>query len=217
MLKATNVSYTYSDTGISALKDFSLSVEPGQIHCLLGASGSGKTTALRLIAGFMKPDGGEIQISEKSVFSKTSFIPVEQRNIGIVFQNHGLLPHLSCRKNIEFGMKQKDAAYVDSLLDLTGLTLLQHNRPNQLSGGQQQRTALARAFAGSPSVLLMDEPFSSLDSDLKNSLLPEIRTIIKKMNIPAIFVTHSRDECDMISDTVSELKGGSVIKRTLIA
>lgn len=210
MIKTENLSFIYKDTGIHALTDFSIHVDNGEIHCLLGASGSGKTTALRLIAGFMKPQKGCISIGGHTVCSEDIFIPVEHRKVGIVFQHHGLLPHMTCRKNIEFACNTKDSKYIDTLLEITKLSDFQNNRPDQLSGGQQQRTALARALAGKPDLLLMDEPFSSLDEQLKETLLPEIRGIVKKLNIPTIFVTHSKEECSLIGDSISYLKNGKL-------
>jgi len=212
ILKINNIYKKYKNSSSLAVKNLSILVKKGELFCIVGESGSGKTTILRLIAGFEKPSGGVIQINNNIVVNKNTFISPDQRKIGMVFQNYALFPHLTVEENISFGLyklnnkikKQK----VSEVLKLVGLVGFEKRYPEELSGGQQQRTALARAIAPSPSLILLDEPFSNLDNELKDQIREEVREILKKSNITAIIVTHDTKDALSISDNIAILKSG---------
>ena len=200
----------------TVIEDIDLTLQEGEIGCLLGSSGCGKTTLLRSIAGFEKPDQGQIRIRNKIVNDNATNKPPEQRNIGMVFQDFALFPHLSVKKNIAFGLtklnKTAAAQRVQELLDMIGLADIGEKYPHQLSGGQQQRIALARALAPKPDLLLLDEPFSSLDVELREQLATEVRKIIKHEGITAILVTHDQHEAFAMSDKVGLLHQGKMLQ-----
>ncbi len=202
----------FSPQDLPALDNLSLNAEPGEIIALLGPSGSGKTTALRLIAGFERPDTGLVQIGGKVMTDTQTFVPPEERGVGMVFQEYALFPHLSVEANIAFGLKKLDATRraqrVHGMLETVGLTPFAHRYPHELSGGQQQRVALARALAPRPAVLLLDEPFSNLDADLMTQMHLEVYTILRELGTTAIFVTHDQKEAFMIADRVGILNQG---------
>lgn len=195
------------------VKDLSLSVAHGEIACLLGASGCGKTTALRCIAGFEPILSGSIHVGDIEV-SGSRHLPPEQRAVGMVFQDYALFPHLSVADNIAFGIKSMPAtakrARVDELLVQVGLDGQGGKHPHQLSGGQQQRVALARALAPSPQLLLLDEPFSNLDVELRERLSLEVRAILKQAGITAVMVTHDQNEAFAIADVVGVMREGRI-------
>lgn len=196
---------------VKAVEKLDLSLEKGAILSLLGPSGCGKTTVLRLIAGFESPDEGAIEIDGLAVFAPGVNLPPEKRRAGMVFQDYALFPHLDVYKNTAFGLSGKDErkkARVGEVLSLVGLTGLEHRMPHQLSGGQQQRLALARAIAPGPGVMLLDEPFSNLDTQLRIQIRGEIRDILKRSGASAVFVTHDRDEAFFMGDRVSVMSGG---------
>jgi iron(III) transport system ATP-binding protein len=195
------------------IKDVSFSLEKGEIGCLLGPSGCGKTTLLRSIAGFEQAQQGEISIGDKIISSESLMVPPEQRNIGMVFQDYALFPHLSVAENIGFGLKisrKERRRTVARLLDLVGLTAATRAYPHELSGGQQQRVALARAIAPEPTLLLMDEPFSNLDVALRDKLTVEVRDILKETGITALIVTHNQFEAFSVADSVGVIFAGSL-------
>lgn len=195
------------------IKDISFSLQKGEIGCLLGPSGCGKTTLLRSIAGFEEAQRGEINIGDKIISSASITVPPEQRNIGMVFQDYALFPHLSVVDNIGFGLKtsRKDRhRTVARLLDLVGLSEAAGAYPHELSGGQQQRVALARAIAPEPALLLMDEPFSNLDVALRDKLTGEVRDILKETGITALMVTHNQFEAFSVADSVGVIFDGSL-------
>jgi len=200
--------------GVPVLHSVSFSIEEGEIACLLGPSGCGKTTVLRAIAGFIEPQGGEIRLAGEMISSAASIVPPERRGMGMVFQDYALFPHLSIADNIGFGLKGRSRAekqrLVAEVLELVELPDLGSRYPHELSGGQQQRVALARALAPKPRLLLMDEPFSNLDADLRRQLSAEMRRILKRQKIAAIMVTHDQQEAFTISDRLGVLSAGRV-------
>jgi iron(III) transport system ATP-binding protein len=194
--------------------DLSFLLEPGEIGCLLGSSGCGKTTVLRSIAGFHPLEAGSITLNGKILSSRSIHLAPETRHIGMVFQDYALFPHLSVCQNITFGLHKMSArareVVCEELLDLVQLKGFGNRYPHELSGGQQQRVALARALAPSPSLLLLDEPLSSLDTELRRGLALEVREILKKRGISAIMVTHDQDEAFAFADKIGVLHKGKL-------
>jgi len=199
-----------------AVDDLSLSVKDGELLTLLGPSGCGKTTTLRMIAGLEAPTDGSISIAGETVTADADgpFRKPEDRDVGIVFQDYALFPHLSVHENIAFGLTEMDEASIDErvaeLLELVDLQAHEEKMPGQLSGGQQQRVALARSLAPEPDVLLLDEPFSNLDVRLRVEMREEVRRILKRAGVTAISVTHDQEEALSISDRVAIVNDGSV-------
>ena len=196
------------------LKSLSFSLERGQIGCLLGASGCGKTTVLRCIAGFEPVAAGEIRLNGVLVSRRDFSVPTERRRIGMVFQDYALFPHLDIAANIAFGLHgtsqpQRELRTAE-LLDIVGLGNSGTRFPHELSGGQQQRVALARALAPQPELLLLDEPFSNLDVELRERLSLEVRDILKQQNTTAILVTHDQYEAFNIADVVGIMARGTI-------
>ena len=209
-LKVEQLTKSYV-SGHPVVEGISFEVEPGEIIAVVGASGSGKTTLLRLLAGFEQPDKGEIYINEKPVWGK-HFVRAEDRQVGFVFQDLALFPHLSVENNILFGVKNKHerSNILSHLLSITGLTGLEKRFPWQLSGGQQQRVAIARALALRPAILLMDEPFSSLDQALKVQLRVEIKEILIKTGITTIIVSHDIEDAYTMANRMLVLEKGKL-------
>ncbi len=198
--------------GVRALDRFDLDVAPGELCVVLGASGSGKTTALRLIAGFEQPDSGVIELFGERVAGEGVFTPPERRGVGMVFQDYALFPHLSVADNVAYGLPrgERREARVREVLELTGLTGLGARAVHDLSGGEQQRTALARALAPHPRLLLLDEPFSNLDPALRARVRGELREILRRAGATAILVTHDQEEALSIADRIAFLWEGRV-------
>lgn len=198
------------------LRDIHLHLEQGMIGCLLGPSGCGKTTLLRSIAGFEAPAEGTIQLHGREVSSPQHCLSVEKRKVGMVFQDFALFPHLNVTDNIGFGLKhlsrQQAQQRIQELLELTGLEGRAKHFPHELSGGQQQRVALARALAPKPDILLLDEPFSSIDSELRVSLAHRVREIIKAENVTAILVTHDQLEAFAMADEIGVMREGEMLQ-----
>ncbi len=192
-----------------AVADVSLSLPQG-ILALLGSSGCGKTTLLRLIAGFEQPQTGSIEIAGRKVASNNCWIPPEQRRLGMVFQDYALFPHLTVVENVAFGLKKQEKEAAKRLIELVGLTGLEKRYPYQLSGGQQQRVALARALAPQPPLVLLDEPLSNLDVQVRLRLREEIRDILKATGTSAVFVTHDQEEALAIADLVAVMSKGKL-------
>ncbi|MGL4819512.1 MAG: ABC transporter ATP-binding protein, partial [Bacilli bacterium] len=186
-----------------AVNDVSFEVEEGEIIAILGPSGCGKTTTLRMIAGFETPTSGGIQLGDAWIDSSHN-VPVHERNIGMVFQDYALFPHLNVEKNIRFGLKaaKNCETLVQNMLQLVNLEGYDHHFPHELSGGQQQRVSIARALAPSPRLLLLDEPFSNLDTELTYVMRFEIQRIIKQAKTTAIFVTHNQKDALAIADRI---------------
>lgn len=206
-MKIVNIgklSFAYSSKQKPVIDRFSFHMEKGEIVGILGPSGSGKSTLLRLVAGLESPSGGSIAISGRTVVDDTSFIPPESRGVGMVFQDYALFPHLTVAGNIEFGLhrlsKKERTVRFAEMLELVQLSGFEKRYPHELSGGQQQRVALARALAPRPSILLMDEPFSNLDADLKVSIRGELRDILRKAEMTCLFVSHDHQDVDAICD-----------------
>jgi len=211
-LTITDLTKSFNEDNV--VDSVSFSVEKGEIVCLLGPSGCGKTTLLRLIAGLEQFDSGKI-IFENNDLSKT---PASKRNFGLMFQNLSLFPHMNVFENIAFGLKMKNLStqhidtQVSNLLAMVGLKGYSKRDVNELSGGQQQRIALARAIAPSPTLLMLDEPLGSLDSNLRNSLQIQIRDIVKKIGVTSIYVTHDRNEALTIADKIVLMNNGKIIQ-----
>ncbi len=198
-----------------AVRDISINVKPGEYMTLLGPSGGGKTTMLRLLAGFEKPTSGRIQIGNRIVADDTRFIPPEQRKVGMVFQDYALFPHVDVAANIAFGLRsarhERDMR-VKELLALVGLSAFGARMPHELSGGQQQRVALARALAPNPDILLLDEPFSNLDTGLRSQVRADVRNILLETDTTAIFVTHDQQEALSLSDEIAVIFEGRLVQ-----
>ncbi|MEW5682315.1 MAG: ABC transporter ATP-binding protein [Pseudomonadota bacterium] len=210
MLELQQVAVAYG--GHTVVKEVSLSLAQGQIGCLVGPSGCGKTTLLRAIAGFEPVASGVISLQRQPVSDTTFQLAPELRQVGMVFQDFALFPHLNVADNIAFGLgnlsKAEKAVQVKQLLQLVGLPDLGQRYIYQLSGGQQQRVALARALAPKPRVLLLDEPFSSLDTELREGLAREIRQILQQLRITAIMVTHDQNEAFAMADMIGVMEFG---------
>ncbi|WP_308424829.1 ABC transporter ATP-binding protein [Deinococcus aerophilus] len=196
----------------SVVDDLNLQVAPGELLTLLGPSGCGKTTTLRLIAGLEEPDGGEVWIDGRNMTAP--FQPPERRGVGLVFQDYALFPHLSVLDNVLFGLRRLPRAErlprARETLSLVGLTVFESRMPHQLSGGQQQRVALARALAPRPRLLLLDEPFSNLDAQLRHATRQEVRTILRRSGVAAILVTHDQEEALAFSDRIALMRAGQI-------
>ncbi len=199
------------------LCDFSVRVEQGELVSLLGASGCGKTTVLRLIAGLDVPDAGEIRIGDRTVCGPGTWVPPEARRIGMVFQSYAVWPHFSVLRNVDYPLRVSRVPKAErnerahAMLRLVGLEGLEDRRPNQLSGGQQQRVALARGLIMEPDVLLLDEPLSNLDAKLRVRMRRDIRRIQQETGFTVIYVTHDQDEALEISDRLVIMDAGEII------
>ncbi len=198
--------------GAVAVEDVDLRIREGEFFTLVGPSGCGKTTTLRLIAGFETPSEGSIRFSDRDV----SGVPPEDRNVGVVFQNYALFPHMTVGENVAYGLKFADPPggvsrdeRVTELLELVDLPGTEDRDPDSLSGGQQQRVAMARAIAPGPDILLLDEPMSALDAQLRERLRVQIRTIQRELDITTVYVTHDQEEALAISDRVAVMRGGT--------
>lgn len=219
MLKVNLLSKSFDKGKTFALKDVSFSLKEGDVYAIVGESGSGKTTLIRLIAGLETPDNGTIEINGIQVSSIHKIISPEKRNIGFVFQEYALFPHLKLVENVMYGiskMKNKEQR-ANEVLELVGLLDLKDRYPHQLSGGQQQRVALARALAPSPSLLILDEPFSNLDAMLKAQLRNEVFDIVKKAGVTAIFVTHDTQDALAVADEILILQNGKLVQKDAAA
>jgi iron(III) transport system ATP-binding protein len=213
LLDLSGVTKRYTADGPAAVDGLSVSVERGSILALLGPSGCGKTTTLRLIAGFESPDVGTIEIAGRVVAEgRGAGVPPEERGVGLVFQDYALFPHLTVEDNVGFGLhrqgKRARRDRVRDVLGLVGLAEFGPRYPHELSGGQQQRVAVARALAPAPALLLLDEPFSNLDADLRAQMRDEVEKILRTTGTTAVFVTHDQEEAFTIADAVGVLDHG---------
>ena len=211
-LTVSDVDVRYSGNATPAVKGVSLQLKAGQIGVLIGPSGCGKTSLLRAIAGLEPVSAGSVQLSDRVVSQPGLTAPPEKRRMGMVFQDYALFPHLTVAGNIAFGLhgqvSSDKAKRIAEVLHLVGLEGVQDRFPHELSGGQQQRVALARALAPKPELLLLDEPFSNLDVDLRERLALEIRQILKAANATALFVTHDQMEAFAIGDVIGVIEEG---------
>ncbi|PSU32686.1 ABC transporter ATP-binding protein [Photobacterium lutimaris] len=211
-LSVNNLTCKYN--GLAVLENLSLPVKDNEIVCLLGASGCGKTTLLKAIAGLLPLESGVIHINGRTIADEHTWLPPEKRNIGMIFQDYALFPHLTVAENIAFGLrdwsKEKVTAKIQQMLELVRLTGLDDRYPHQLSGGQQQRVAIARALACEPDLILLDEPFSNIDTQVRHGLIKEIRRIFKAQGVTAIFVTHSREEAFAFADRMAVMNNGVI-------
>ena len=214
MLEVKNVSLGYGATIV--VQNVSMRLAQSEIGCLLGPSGCGKTTLLRAIAGFEPVRAGQIDLQGQTVAAVAQSVPPQSRDIGMVFQDHALFPHLNVGENVGFGLhrmpKAQRAARVQEMLALVGLQGMGQRWPHELSGGQQQRVALARALAPKPSLLLMDEPFSSLDTSMRESIAREVRAILKQAKATVLMVTHDQNEAFAMADNVGVMARGHLMQ-----
>jgi iron(III) transport system ATP-binding protein len=211
MIRLEGVSKHFGD--VTAVAGASLCVERGEVVALLGPSGCGKTTLLRLIAGFERPATGTVEIAGRAVAGSGTWVPPEQRGVGMVFQDYALFPHLTVAENVGFGLvRRARAARTAELLSIVGLDGLGRRYPHELSGGQQQRVALARALAPSPELVLLDEPWSNVDPFLRESLRGEVTEIIRPLGVTVVLVTHDREEAFSLADRIALMREGTVVQ-----
>ncbi|MGB3244979.1 MAG: ABC transporter ATP-binding protein [Sulfitobacter sp.] len=203
--------------GRAVVDDVSLTIMPGQVTCLLGPSGCGKSTTLRMIAGVEMQDSGTIHVDGKLICDTIFRIPPEQREIGLMFQDFALFPHLSVADNVAFGLKTRNKAErrarVEELLERVDLKRFIDGYPHQLSGGEQQRVALARALAPKPRIMLMDEPFSGLDNRLRDGIRDETLGILKEEDTAVLLVTHEPDEAMRMADEIALMRDGKIVQQ----
>ena len=199
------------------LSKLSLSMEDGEILCLLGKSGCGKSTLLKAIAGLLKPFSGRVELNGNVVSSADTVIPPECRRVGMIFQDYALFPHLTVFENIAFGLSGQTSKEIKNrvheMLDLVELSDFKNRYPHEISGGQQQRVAISRALANKPSILLLDEPFSNIDSQVRQQLIRGIRDILKQQKVASLLVTHSRDEGFAFADTIAVMGNGKIMQK----
>ena len=213
-LSIENINVAYDKKPI--VRDVSIQLAEGELACLLGPSGCGKTTILRSISGFQTLNSGSIKLGGQTLCDNSSGLAPEKRNVGMVFQDHALFPHLTIYQNVCFGLKglneSKQKQRVTDLLNLVGMDEHQNKYPHELSGGQSQRVALARAIAPQPKLLLMDEPFSNLDTELRESLGYEVRDLLKELNMTAIMVTHDQHDAFALGDQIGVMSNGELMQ-----
>ena len=211
-LNLDHVSHRFGD--LLAVDDVTLSVDPGEIVCLVGPSGCGKSTLLRIAAGLEPLQQGRVAIGEVTLGDGATMVPPEQRNIGLVFQDYALFPHLSVRDNIAFGLRDMSGAErrarTERALERTGLMRWADTYPHELSGGQQQRVALARAIAPRPRVVLLDEPFSGLDAQLRHRVRDDASRILREAGVATLMVTHDSEEAMYIADRIAVMRDGGI-------
>ncbi|WP_326466540.1 ABC transporter ATP-binding protein [Enterobacter wuhouensis] len=216
-----SVSYAFGANTV--LNQIDLHIDAGSVVALLGPSGCGKSTLLRLLAGLTQPAGGEIHFGERQVAKPGWSLPPEARDIGMVFQDYALWPHMTVAQNVAFPLRMRNIprqqrdVRVAQALSRVGLGAFADRKPAGLSGGQQQRVALARAIVAEPRVLLFDEPLSNLDSELRESLCLEMATLLRQLGTTAVYVTHDRREAEILADRIVHLSAGSVAADRLIS
>ena len=214
ILEISDLSHSYGDE-IFTITDFSFSLKDGEITSIIGSSGIGKTTLLRIIAGLEEPSEGEVRINEKLVSSKNFILPPEKRNLGLVVEDRALFPHLNVKKNVMFGINyiEEKESLAREYLELFKVLDLEEKFPHEISAGQQQRVAFARALITNPDILLLDEPFAALDKKLKSELHVETKKIFKEKGLSVILVTHDEEEAEYFSDRIIEFQENKIIVR----
>src|SRR6059036_3865689 len=202
---------------VAAVEGLSLEVQPSELVSLLGPSGCGKTTTLRLVAGFLRPEAGEIWVGERCLSSPTGVVPPERRRMAMIFQSYALWPHMTVAQNVAYGLRLKAGvsksereARVKDMLRVVQLSGYESRYPGELSGGQQQRVAVARALVVEPEILLLDEPLSNLDANLREEMRFEIRRLHESFGITTLYITHDQAEAMVISDRIAVLQAGRV-------
>ncbi len=214
LLNVENISVSIENKTV--LDSVSFTLKNGTVGCLLGPSGGGKTTLLHCVAGFRRIHTGVIQLNRRTVSGPGIHVPPEQRRVGMMFQDYALFPHLNIEKNIAFGIRKMERTQrennVAELLKLIGLTGHRRKYPHELSGGEQQRVALARALAPAPQLLLLDEPFSSLDTEFRLQLAEETRQIITERNITTLLITHNQEEAFAMADMLGVIEDGRLLQ-----
>jgi len=210
-LRLKNISFNYDK---AILDKISLSIDKGDILSIVGPSGSGKTTLLKLIAGLERPKNGNIYMNGEAISSKNMFVNIENRKIGMVFQQAMLFPHLTIEDNVKFGIKKRKFSdeRVAEVLDLVELSHMKKRHPHTLSGGEAQRIALARALAPKPEILLLDEPFANIDASLRTALRADLRKILDKISLTTIFVTHDQEEAFVFGDKICIMNNGKILQ-----
>ena len=211
-LKVKNVNLSFNNNEI--LKELNLIIDQGNFVAITGASGSGKTSLLRVICGLESPNQGEIILDNSLLLNKEIFIPTEKRNIGLVIQEKVLFPHLNARQNIEFGISSKTDKQnlSNEIMEKLNIKQLAEKYPHELSGGESQRVALARSIVMKPKLLMLDEPFTGLDKDLKMKIYPKIKSILQASKITALMVTHDLNEVKALADKCFNLESGKLVE-----
>jgi iron(III) transport system ATP-binding protein len=213
-IEALSKSY---DKKIFALKDFSYKLESGKICAVVGESGSGKSTLLKLIAGLERSDHGQINMGDQILCNDQIHLSPQKRSVGLVFQDFALFPHLRVKENIAFGLAPGSHSKIEQMLKAVRLEGYEDRFPSELSGGQEQRVAIARSLVREPDLLLLDEPFSNLDTNLKSELRHEIKRLIKDLGLSMIFITHDIYDAMDIADEIIFLKEGKIVRQSPIA
>ncbi len=214
VVEISNAIKTFDQT--AAVNDLSLTISSNELLVLVGPSGCGKSTLLRLIGGLTTLDSGLIRLYDNNVDDGHTAVPPEKRNVGLVFQDHALFPHLTVHENVGFGLEKRlrgrDSVRVNEMLELVGLADYKDRYPHELSGGEQQRVAVARALAPKPSLLLLDEPFASLDTNLRAQIRRDVVNIVRQTEIPTILVTHEQSEALSIGDRLIVMNNGRIVQ-----
>ena len=213
-IKNIKLSFDNKDLEIMILRNLSLTVKEGDFVAITGASGSGKTSLLRTICGLESPKEGEIILDHSIMFNKEISVPTEKRNIGLVIQEKVLFPHMNTRQNIEFGISKRNDKneLSNEIMEKLKIQKLSEKYPYQLSGGESQRVALARSIVMKPKLLLLDEPFSGLDTELKTKIYPEIKSILDENKITCLMVTHDLTEVKALADKLFNLESGKLVE-----
>ena len=218
-VQINDLHFSYKGAQAETIKGFSISITKGEIVSLLGDSGSGKSTILRLIAGLEMPNQGVVVVNDCVCCDDCQFMPPEPRGVGMVFQDYALFPHMTVEKNIRFGLhklgRKERNERVEEMLALVNLSDFRHRFPYELSGGQQQRVALARALAPKPSLLILDEPFSNLDTSLQHRIRDDLRRLLKQTGTTTIFVTHDEEDAEALADRIVYLGEGKIKKQIM--
>lgn len=212
LIRLENISKKFDQNLV--LNDISFALNAGEFGCLLGSSGSGKSTLLRIIAGLEVPDSGSVSLEGNTLSGNSVFIKPEKRNIGMIFQDYALFPHLTIEQNINFGIsKSTNKAIVNKLIQILGLSDYLLRYPHQISGGQQQRVAIARSLAVNPKIILMDEPFSNLDEWMKEEVRDELKAILRELGATVLFVTHHATDAISFADKIMIMDNGKIIQQ----